>query len=206
MSKNPFGNIAIPDTMGQRALVYLRDAKTSRRMFDPPKDITRINAKRRMAISLFAAGQSHAEIAGLLDIPLQEVYAVLRTTEAQTILRTVFESVEAELKSLMPMAVDAIRRGLTLGDIKTQVQTAKLVLEANGKLKNESDPPRTAEDVVGEVIALAREAIARASPPMVIDMSTERSEEGLRALLPTHSTSANSHQAALPPLLALMEG
>lgn len=194
MSSNPFNNVVVPETMGQRALVYLRDAKTNRRMFQQPADVTHLNAKRRMAISLFAAGQSHTEIASLLDIPLQEVYAVLRTSEAQTILRTVFESVEAELKGLMPMAVDAIRRGLTLGDIKTQVQTAKLVLEANGKLKSESDPPRTAEDIVGEVVALAREAIARSLPS-----PTDAEPKPLPII------DVGLDQDEVPALLALME-
>ena len=64
------------------------------------------------------------------------------------------EAVDQELRSLYPLGIDAIRRGLNSPDIKIALRAADQLFRALGKYRNDGDhkESESAEDVIARIL------------------------------------------------------
>jgi transposase-like protein len=107
-----------------------------------------IDEKKEKALEMILKGEKDTNIAARLRISRMTLYRWRRDDvyfiEALTERRgMMMEQATEGLMELTEMAIEAIRRALTEGDLKTQLQAAKLVLQMAERTseKNEKSSP-----------------------------------------------------------------
>lgn len=147
--------------------------------------LRKLTARHKNVIALHLRGLSGRDIALVTGLGEAYVYAVIRDPLSQEIITGYLEGVDEELKSLGPMAVDAIRSGLGSDKEGIRLRAADHFFRATGKYAKAEGTGETAEDVLAR--ALARVAVEQSSqlrevrrePPVkLIDgTATRRSED-----------------------------
>ena len=108
-------------------------------------------------------------------------------TGVQTCALPISEGMDEELKALMPLGVDALRRGLLDDDMKVALNAADKMLRANGKYNHdENKGHETAEDVIGRALGVIQtqaatvKELTRTSRPKALDVEFEAVNEPLK--------------------------
>lgn len=120
--------------------------------------LKKLKAKHRHVITYNLQGLSNAAIADILGCSQGWVGRVLRDPLAKEILSNFADDHKQELKSLLPHAVDVIRRSLGSDDPRVALTAADKFFKASGIYNQvEEASGQTAEDVIVRVLARVAE-------------------------------------------------
>lgn len=137
--------------------------------------LQKLTPLHRQIITYYSRGTSYREIAAILGITEQEVAIVIRDPLAQKELEVLFEGYKQELTALQPLAVEAVRSGLTNSDARIKLLAADKFFKATGQYGGENaKPAQSAEDVVKE--ALARIAVSQNNELREINAESRRAD------------------------------
>lgn len=138
--------------------------------------LKRLTPRHKNIIALHLRCLSNRDIALVTGLSEVSVAGTLRDTLSQEIILSYLEGIDEELKSLAPMAVDALRSGLGAGSIDTRLKAADKFFHVTGRYAKAESTGETAEDVLAR--ALARVAVEqsgqlrelqRGAPRQIID-------------------------------------
>jgi len=110
----------------------------------------------KMMIVHHLRGWSNRDVASLLGKAEITVSRVLRDPLSQSLLKEFHEASKAELEALAPLAVAAVRNGLTSDSERTALAAADKFFKATGQYSDETRGPETAEDVIARALAIAQ--------------------------------------------------
>lgn len=116
-----------------------------------------MDEKKEKALELILKGERDTKIANRLGISRMtlhrwrrdDVYFIEALAERRSMM---LEQATEGLMELTEMAIEAIRRALTEGDLKTQLQAAKLVLQMAEKAKEESEKSSPMIELLSQAI------------------------------------------------------
>jgi len=98
---------------GEVAADYHREKLLGKRLPTGVKPLKKLNARHQRIIALHLTGKySGVEIGYMLGCSAFTVHRAINDPLAQRVIKDFHSSVEMDLKALLPLAVDAIRRGL----------------------------------------------------------------------------------------------
>lgn len=113
------------------------------------RPIKRLTVKHRRMVALYCMGRTYGEIADILDCRPATVGAVIRNPAVQPLLDSAFTDAQRELRALVPLGNEVIRRRLQVGDLRA---VDRLYMALNKSTSGASET--TAEDVVQRIIRL----------------------------------------------------
>lgn len=147
--------------------------------------LRKLAPKHKTIIALHLRCLSNRDIATVTGFDEITVGRVLRDPLSQEYIQAHLESMEGELHSLAPMAVDAVRTGLGSSDPKIQLNAVDKFFRATGRYAQAESKRETAEDVIARALARvaidnagALREIHRAPSSRMIDGHVERGAEG----------------------------
>ncbi len=114
------------------------------------KPIKRLTVKHRRMVALYCMGYSNKTIAEALDCNPTTVGIVLRNPTVQPLLDTAYADSQRELRALVPLGNEVIRKRLQLGDLKA----VDRLYTALNKGSSGGEGVVTAEDVVERIIRI----------------------------------------------------
>ena len=166
----------------QRGL-YLADKEERRRTYhyekvigtrqsNGTKNLKKLKPMHATIVSEFLQGRSGVEIAEMLDINALTVYKTLKDPLVQHLVGDFLEGVDKELAALSPLALDAIRDGLTADKISTRLSAVDRFGKLSGAYSRDLNAKQatSAEDLIKDALAVAKSAIALRS----VDRSKHR--------------------------------
>lgn len=103
------------------------------------------------------------EIAGALALTSTQVRSILQKAENKTFLQGVRQNVDTALDALSLEMVTRLRGLLNSPDPRIQIQAVREVAKLNGLYQDETVQRTGAEDVVRDVLALARDSLHMAA-------------------------------------------
>lgn len=119
--------------------------------------LKRLKAVHRAIIGYHIRGLSNRDIAFVTGMDEITIGRVLRDPLSQQYVKELIDASESEINALLPMATDAIRRGLMSDNEKTALNAADKIYKATGRYSHEGPGKQeTAEDVIARVLGIAQ--------------------------------------------------
>lgn len=125
------------------------------------KPLLKLTSKHRNIILLHLEGNSGVAIADTLDLSAIQVYRVLNDPLVKEMLAEFNAGMDRDMEGLYPLAVRAVRDGLTDGSNKTRLQAVDRFMKLTGKdkSKDREGSGDSAESVVKKALELAAESV-----------------------------------------------
>ncbi len=139
-----------------------------------------LNPLEYRIIALYLQGWKFNRICDVLDVKYHQIRRVFNHPQAQKILSEMEKNLEDELQGLSSLAIDAVRDGLTCGDIKVRLDAADRVFKLHGRYAKTDNAKDTAEDVISKLLEVVLEqnhTVREISRPhgQLIDVTPEKS-------------------------------
>lgn len=123
--------------------------------------LKRLGTVHKNVIALHLRSLSNRDIALITGLNESTISRILNDPLAQEVIQLYLSGIDQELQGLAPMAVDALRSGLSSQDTDTQLKAADKFFKATGRYAKAEKGGESAEDVLAR--ALARVASENAS-------------------------------------------
>lgn len=135
--------------------VLFRPIKQSR--FRGGKNLKTIQPRHQKVISLYISGYKKMDIAELAGYSYDQITNILGSPIVQSYLAAEFDRNTDDLKALMPLAVDAMRKTLMFDHGKIRLTAADMVLKTQGAYKDDPKARETAEDVIARALDIMKD-------------------------------------------------
>lgn len=135
--------------------LYEQDKALGRRLSNGAKPIKKLNVNHRRLIALVLEGFSGNDIALTLGMTPSRVSIIKSDPLVQSILSIHLAEADQQLGSLLPKAVESLRKGLESADLSHSLRATDILFKTQGKFKDSGDDPKsklTAEDVARQII------------------------------------------------------
>ena len=150
------GQVAINMEMGEEILPtktpppydpeqYQFEKVIGKRLSSGSASLKRLSARHKNVIAMHLRCLSNRDIAFVTGMSEVNVGKILRDPLCQEIIGSYLDDMDGELLSLAPLAVDAVRSGLTSDDAKVQLNAADKYFKATGKYAKAESGVETAE-------------------------------------------------------------
>ena len=151
--------------------------------------LKRLKPLHRQMLHMHLGCYSNRDIAFHLNVDEITVSRVLRDPLSQEIINTYASGIDAELKALLPLGVDVLRKAVLSDNAKIALLGADKLLRALGKFdhSHEVEKRETAEDVIQRALGIAQgsvdivKEITRRERPRALDVDFERVNDGSTA-------------------------
>ncbi len=163
----------------ERRETYHYEKVIGRRLSNGTLKLKRLKPLHSTIVSEFLQGRSGVEIAEMLDISAITVYKTLKDPLVQHLVGDFLEGVDKELAALSPLAVDAIRAGLTDEKVSTRLSAVDRFGKLSGAYGRDLNAKQatSAEDLIKDALSVAKSAIELRSidrsKPKLIDLNPE---------------------------------
>jgi hypothetical protein len=119
-----------------------------------PKAYTRLGIRQQRAIALFLAGESKSAIANAIGLSQAAVSMIISNPLTQDLLERASRDNELEMKALLPLAIDGMRRAMKDDDPDVALRGSKAYFYTTGRAGVTAQAPVTAEDVVARILEI----------------------------------------------------
>lgn len=133
---------------------YKADKMLGVRMESGAKKLEKLKPVHRQIYALHMSGVSNNDIAFALKKTPSWISSVINDPLMQTLIAQANDDLDGELRALFPMALDALRSGLSDSDAKIKLKASDQFFRTQSKYTDTKKGDQTAEDVIRQILEI----------------------------------------------------